>query len=462
MKIEYLRKSIDGIDDNILKLLKKRMKIAMLIGRMKSEMNEDIYIPRRENEILNRLLKNNRGGLQQDALIAIFQNILNASRALQKSPAADNGVNPRAGMNRLARKAVLNFELYIPGKPIEEVKMEYRLKKVYKLASNENPEGPSKKAINAMIAALGGVNRYPDGEAYYLKNALAKSIKIAASNIILGSGTDELIEIIGKAFLEPQDEIVISRHAFIRYKMIGDLMGCRVRVIPMKKLKHDLKAMKKAITGRTKVVFIANPNNPTGTYVSSSEVAEFMKVMKEKNILVVFDEAYKEYVCEKDYPETVKYVRDGYPVIVLRTFSKIYSLAGLRAGYGISGENIINVMNRIRPPFNVNSVAQAAAIASLNDSLRVEKYRRLAFNEKIKLQNALEKSGIEFLPSAANFILIKVGNGRKVFNSLLRKGIIVRAMEEYELPEYIRVTIGLPEENKLFLKALKEVINEKN
>jgi histidinol-phosphate aminotransferase len=217
----------------------------------------------------------------------------------------------------------------------------------------------------------------------------------------------------------------------------------------MKKLKHDLKAMKKAITGRTKVVFIANPNNPTGTYVSSSEVAEFMKGMKEKNILVVFDEAYKEYVCEKDYPETVKYVRDGYPVIVLRTFSKIYSLAGLRAGYGISGEN-------------VNSVAQAAAIASLNDSLRVEKYRRLAFNEKIKLQNALEKSGIEFLPSAANFILIKVGNGRKVFNSLLRKGIIVRAMEEYELPEYIRVTIGLPEENKLFLKALKEVINEKN
>jgi histidinol-phosphate aminotransferase len=226
----------------------------------------------------------------------------------------------------------------------------------------------------------------------------------------------------------------------------------------MKNFTHDLKAMKKAITERTKIVFIANPNNPTGTYVTEEEVEKFMNDLPEE-IIVVFDEAYREYVTRKDYPKTLPYVKQGRVVIVLRTFSKIYGLAGLRIGYGIGKSELIGFMERIRPPFNTNSLAQIAALASLSDETHLKRSRKLVGNERKYLEENLEKMNIKFVPSVANHILLKVGNGQNVFEKLLKKGIIVRAMVEYDLPEFIRVTIGLPQQNRRFINALKEVMD---
>lgn len=360
-------------------------------------------------------------------------------------------------MEKLVRRNVLDFQPYLPGKPIEEVKRELGLTRVDKLASNENPLGPSPRAVKAMRKFLPQVNLYPDGSGFYLKKILATRLKVKPENIILGSGTDEIIEIIGKTFLNPIDEIIVSEHAFIRYEMAGELMGCQVKKVPMKNFTHDLEAMKKAITRKTKIVFIANPNNPTGTYVTKKEVEKFMQGLPE-HIMVVFDEAYREYVTRKDYPETISYVKQGRMVIVLRTFSKIYGLAGLRIGYGIGESGLIGFMERIRPPFNTNSLAQIAALASLSDETHLRRSRKLVTNERKYLEKSLEKMGIEFIPSVANHILLKVGNGQNVFERLLKKGIIVRPMAEYELPEFIRVTVGLPEQNRRFINALKEVI----
>jgi len=361
-------------------------------------------------------------------------------------------------IEKLVRKNVLDFQPYLPGKPIEEVKRELGLARVDKLASNENPLGPSPRAVSAMKKFLNRVNLYPDGSGFYLKKVLAKRLKVKPENIILGSGTDEIIEIIGKTFLNPIDEIVVSEHAFIRYEMAGELMGCQVRKAPMKNFRHHLEAMKEAISPKTKIIFIANPNNPTGTYVTEKEVEKFMNDLPEE-IMVVFDEAYREYVTRKDYPKTLPYVKQGRMVIVLRTFSKIYGLAGLRIGYGVGKSKLIEFMERIRPPFNTNSLAQIAALASLSDETHVRRSRSLVVKERKYLEENLAKMGIEFIPSVANHILLKVGNGQKVFERLLKKGIIVRPMVEYDLPEFIRVSIGLPQQNKRFINVLREVMD---
>lgn len=361
-------------------------------------------------------------------------------------------------IEKLVRKNILNFQPYLPGKPIEHVQRELGLTRVDKLASNENPLGPSPRAVNAMRKFLNRVNLYPDGSGFYLKRVLARKLRVKPENIILGSGTDEIIEIIGKTFLNPIDEIIVSEHAFIRYEMAGELMGCQVKKVPMINFRHDLEAMRKGINRRTKIVFIANPNNPTGTYVTEEEVQKFMKGLP-KDIMVVFDEAYREYVTRKDYPMTVPYVRQGRTVIVLRTFSKIYGLAGLRIGYGIGQSKLIEFMERIRPPFNTNSLAQVAAVASLSDESHLRRSRNLVGIEKRYLEKNLKRMAIEFVPSAANHILVKVGNGQNVFERLLKKGIIVRPMAEYDLPEFIRVTIGLPRQNRRFLNALREVMD---
>ncbi len=362
-------------------------------------------------------------------------------------------------IEKLVRKNVLDFQPYLPGKPIEEVKRELGLTRVDKLASNENPLGPSPRAVSAMKRSLNRVNLYPDGSGFYLKKVLARRLRVKAENIILGSGTDEIIEIIGKTFLDPVDEIVVSKHAFIRYEMAGELMGCQIKRVPMKNFTHDLEAMKKAITERTKIVFVANPNNPTGTYVTEEEVEKFMDGLPEE-IVVVFDEAYREYVTRKDYPKTLPYIKRGKMVIVLRTFSKIYGLAGLRIGYGIGKSELIGFMERIRPPFNTNSLAQIAAQASLSDETHIRRSRELVGKERKHMEDNLGKMGIEFVPSVANHILLKVGNGQNVFKKLLKKGIIVRAMVEYDLPEFIRVTIGLPQQNRRFINALREVMDK--
>lgn len=363
-------------------------------------------------------------------------------------------------MKKLVRKNILNMQPYLPGKPIKEVQRELGINNIVKLASNENSFGPSKLAVGAMKKGMVELNRYPEGSGPYLRQALSKKLKVRCENLILGNGTDELIELIAKVFLKTKDEIIVSEGAFIRYEMAGDLMGCKVVSVPMKNFTHDLEGFKRAITPRTKIVFIANPNNPTGTYVNKTDVDRFMRGIPSR-VLVVFDEAYYEYVREKDYPETLNYVRKRRNVIVLRTFSKIYSLAGLRIGYCIAVPEIIDYLNRIRPPFNTNALAQLAAEAALKDTSHLAKARKLVRDGKKLLYRNFEQMGLSYVPSAANFILLDVKQkSRKVFKDLLREGVIVRAMEEYGFTSYIRVTIGLETENRKFIKALKKVLKK--
>lgn len=375
------------------------------------------------------------------------------------------------------RKNVLNFQPYIPGKPMEDVKREFKLKEVIKLASNENPLGPSQKAVLAARKTLCGVNIYPDGYCFNLRKKVAGIYGICENQVIFGSGIDEIIELLGKTFLNPEDEIVVSEHAFIRYKMAGDLMGCRVVEVPMKNYKHDLDALAGAVTEKTKIVFIANPNNPTGTYNTKAEFDNYFYRLSSivRRPLTFVDEAYAEYADEKDYPAGMEYIKRGMNVLFARTFSKIYGLAGLRIGYGISSAETISYIERIRPPFNVSSIAQVAAAAALDDKGHVKKSGEMVLNQKKYLYKELDKIGLEYIPSAANFILINVHpvrdtvsrgdisngvkiSGKIVFDKLLRKGIIVRAMEEYGFKNFIRVTIGLPAQNKKFLKELVGII----
>ncbi|MFN3966756.1 MAG: histidinol-phosphate transaminase [Endomicrobiia bacterium] len=367
-------------------------------------------------------------------------------------------------IEKLVRKEVLNFEPYIPGKPIEELKRELKIKgEIIKLASNENPIGPSQEVIKAIKESAKNVFLYPDGSCFNLRKLLAKKHDITPQEIILGSGTDELIELIGKTFFNPEDEIIVSEHAFIRYKMAGELMGCKVISVPMKNFKHDLESMAKAVTSKTKAIFIANPNNPTGTYNTKSEVENFLNSLLtvHSSLLTIFDEAYYEYArVERDYPETINFYRKYKNLIILRTFSKIHSLAGLRIGYAIANSEIVSYIDRIRPPFNVNSIAQVAAEIALKDTKNIRNSLKMVEEGKKYLYSELKKIGLKFIPSAANFILIDVSpnKGYDVFQSLLKLGIIVRAMNEYDFPNHIRVTVGKPEENKKFIEGLRKVL----
>jgi len=369
-------------------------------------------------------------------------------------------------IEKLVRKEVLNFQPYIPGKPIEELKRELKIKgEIIKLASNENPLGPSKEVIKAIKESARNVYIYPDGSSFNLRKIVAKKHELTQQEIIFGSGTDELIELIGKTFFNPEDEIIVSEHAFIRYKMAGELMGSKVISVPMKNFKHDLSAMAKAITSKTKAIFVANPNNPTGTYNTKAEVEEFLKSVfsSQSSALIVFDEAYYEYArVERDYPETINFYRKYKNIIILRTFSKIYGLAGLRVGYAIANPEIVSFIDRIRPPFNVNSIAQAVVEKALKDTKNLKESLKLVEEGKKYLYSELEKIGLKFVPSSANFILIDVSpnKGFDIFQSLLKLGIIVRAMDEYDFPNHIRVTIGKPEENKKFIDGLRKVLKK--
>ncbi|MEW6557475.1 MAG: histidinol-phosphate transaminase [Elusimicrobiota bacterium] len=359
------------------------------------------------------------------------------------------------------RKNILDFQPYIPGKPIDDVKREFALKKVVKLASNENPLGSSPKAVSAIKKMLNKINIYPDGYCFDLRKKIAKIYDVSKNQIVFGSGVDEIIELVGKTFLNPEDEIVVSEHAFIRYKMAGDLMGCKVVSIPMKDYKHDLEAMANAVTEKTKIVFIANPNNPTGTYNTKDEFKNYFSKLSTLNsqLLTFIDEAYSEYVDKKDYPSGIDYFKQGLNIIFTRTFSKIYGLAGLRIGYGIGPSEIISYIERIRPPFNVSSVAQDGAIAALDDKQHLKKSKSLILQQRKFLCSEFGKMKLGYIPSVANFVLLDVRqDGRIVFEKLLRRGIIVRAMEEYGFRNFIRVTIGTPSENKKFLQELKYVI----
>ena len=359
----------------------------------------------------------------------------------------------------MINRKIIEITPYQPGKPIDELRRELGLKKVIKLASNENPLGPSPKAVSAIKRALTKINRYPEGTCFYLRKRLSKKLKVKPQNLIFGNGSDELIDIIIKAFSEPDDEIITADTTFLEYKIIAQQNGRRVKAVHLKDFKYDLQRIKKDISPKAKVIFIANPNNPTGTYVNRYEVDKFLNGLP-GDIVVVFDEAYLEFVEHKDFPLSLNYFRQGRKVIILRTFSKIYGLAGLRIGYGIAGEEFIRHMERARQPFNVNSLAQEAGLAALDDTAFIRKAQRVVREGRKYLYSGLDRLKIKYIPSAANFILIDLRqDGLKIFNKLLKQGVIVRDMRQYGLKDFIRVTIGTEKENRKFVAALKKVLS---
>jgi histidinol-phosphate aminotransferase len=357
----------------------------------------------------------------------------------------------------LARKDILKVKPYIPGKPITEVKREFGLKEVIKLASNENALGPSKKAVQAIRRVLDQINRYPDGDCFYLKKKLARRLNLGPENLIFGCGSDEIIVLTLRAFVDKGDEVVIGRPTFLIYALAAQIAGARIRYVPMKNFRYDLAAMKRQISPKTKVVFIANPDNPCGTYVTKKEVEQFMRGLP-RNLIVYFDEAYYELVGKGDFPNTLKYLNRR-NVIVARTFSKAYGLSGLRIGYAVSRPEIINYLNRVREPFNVNSLAQAAALAALDDQGHLLRTRRALRQGKNYLYKNLQSLNIPYVESVTNFIMLKCGpRAQNIVRRLLRRGIIVRNMRGWGMSDYIRVTIGTMEENRKFVKALKDIL----
>jgi histidinol-phosphate aminotransferase len=342
---------------------------------------------------------------------------------------------------------------YVPGKPIEELERELGISNSIKLASNENPLGPSPEALKAIKDSFSDLNRYPDGAGYYLKNALSEMLSISPDELIFGNGSNELLDIAARTYLQVGDEAVMASPSFVVYGMAVQSVGGKSIQVPLKDYRHDLEAMAAAITPRTKMIFIANPNNPTGTINTKDEFDTLMKKITD-DMLVVVDEAYYEYVSAPDYADSMKQFRAGRNVLILRTFSKIYGLAGLRIGYGIAKKEILTDMNRLREPFNTNSLAQKAALAALNDKAHVTNSQRTNDEGKAYLYNELAALGITYVPTEANFIYMPVADSASLNAGLLKKGIIIRPMG----PKAIRVTIGLPEENKRFIAALKEVI----
>ncbi|CAA9230639.1 MAG: Biosynthetic Aromatic amino acid aminotransferase beta [uncultured Chthoniobacterales bacterium] len=357
-----------------------------------------------------------------------------------------------------ANPQLRDLAVYQPGKPIEETAREFgtRASDIIKLASNENPLGPSPKALQAMHAAVECTHLYPDGGGYYVTRALSEKLGVPADHIILGNGSNEVIEFIGHAFLRPGAEIITPEHAFIAYKIIAKVFGARTTEIPSPDFRQDLDAIANAITPDTRVIFIANPNNPTGTMAGEEEIERFMSRVRE-DVVVVFDEAYYEYVDRP--PDTLKFVRDGRNVVVLRTFSKIHGLASARLGYGIARPELISVLQKTREPFNANGIAQAAAAAAITDEAHQRETKRITDEGRAYLQEQFAAMGLRFVPSFGNFVLVHVADGASVFKALLPKGVIVRAMSGYNLAEWVRVSVGTMPQNERCIAALKEVLS---
>lgn len=352
---------------------------------------------------------------------------------------------------------IATLTAYSPGKPIEEVEREYGIKGSIKLASNENPLGPSPKALEAIKRHISNIHRYPDGSCHYLKERLASLLGVVPGKIIIGNGSNEIIELIVRAFLRPGDEAVMAHPAFIVYQMIVQAAGGKNVILPLKDFTHDMEAMDRSITERTRLVFITNPNNPTGTIVKRRDFERFLSKVP-ANVIVVMDEAYFEYVSDPAYPNGMDYITDRL-VISLRTFSKIYGLAGIRVGYGIASEEIVSCLEKVRQPFNVNSLAQIAALAALDDQGHVEESLRINSEGLAYIYGELDGMGLSYVPTQANFLLIDLKReGNKVYQDLLREGLIVRPMGAYDLKNHLRVTIGLPDENRRFIEALKKVL----
>ncbi|MBI4387672.1 MAG: histidinol-phosphate transaminase [Candidatus Omnitrophica bacterium] len=351
---------------------------------------------------------------------------------------------------------------YEPGKPIEEVERELGISNVVKLASNENPLGPSRKALRAIRHVLQKIHRYPDGGSFYLKQKLSHEFGVSTDQLILGNGSNEIIELLTRGFLGAGDRVIASEMSFLVYPILTKVCGGEFVAVPMKDFRYDLKGILNRIDERTRLIFIANPNNPTGSYVTNDEVEDFLSKVP-RDVIVCFDEAYYDFVNASDFPYTLFHVKANKPnVILLRTFSKSYGLAGLRIGYGIANARLISYLNKIRQPFNINLLAQVAASAALDDKRFLWRTRRLIQREKLYLYRKFEQFGIHYIPTQANFILFDTGcDTTSVFEALLKRGVIVRVMKAYGLSNHIRVTIGKRSENRALIRALRQVLKLK-
>ncbi len=360
----------------------------------------------------------------------------------------------------LAQPGVQKLSPYVPGKPVDELARELNLDpaSIVKLASNENPLGPSPKALAAIAQAAAELTRYPDGNGFELKAALAARCGVKANQVTLGNGSNDILELVARAYLAPGLNAVFSEHAFAVYPIATQAVGAQAKVVPAKDWGHDLDAMLAAVDDNTRVVFIANPNNPTGTWFDADALARFLANVPD-HALVVLDEAYIEYATGGELPDGLKFLADHPNLLVSRTFSKAYGLAALRVGYGVSSPAIADVLNRVRQPFNVNSLAQAAACAALADTEYMAASRALNDAGMQQLEQGFRELGLSWIDSKGNFIAVNVGReGMPVYQGLLREGVIVRPVANYGMPNFLRITIGTEAENTRFLKALTKVL----
>lgn len=346
---------------------------------------------------------------------------------------------------------------YLPGKPMEELERELGIKDSIKLASNENPLGPSPKAMAAVQRELTKANRYPEGGGYYLTQKLSRKLHISPESIVLGNGSDDVIGMLTKAFLVPGDEAIMPSPSFLMYEIMVQVAGAISVRVPLSSFSIDLTAMAAKVTPKTRMIFLTHPNNPTGSIVTEEDFYSFVRKIPE-GIIIVLDEAYIEFVRDASSLDSLPYLKKDQRIVVLRTFSKAYGLAGLRVGYGVMDPYISSLLHRVRQPFNVNSLAQSAATAALDDIDFLEKTLALVHDGLDYIYAALGKMGIPYLSSQANFLMIRVGDADRVYKNLLQEGVIVRSMTSYGFPDYIRLTIGLETENKRFIKALEKVL----
>ncbi|MBI3252986.1 MAG: histidinol-phosphate transaminase [Candidatus Omnitrophica bacterium] len=368
---------------------------------------------------------------------------------------------PEGPLFRSAKKNLALVKNYEPGKPLEELEREYGVKRAVKLASNENSLGPSPKALVAAKKALARVHRYPDGGSFYLRRRLSKFLGVRPETLIFGNGSDEILVMAARAFAGKGDEVLIADPTFLIYEIASRAEGANVVKVPMKNFHYDLEAMRGRLGARTKLIFIANPDNPVGTYIQKGPLLRFLKAVPRRAV-VVLDEAYHEFARqEKDYPRSLELLKTFDNLIVTRTFSKAYGLSGLRIGYGVARPEVIRSLNKVREPFNVNLVAQAAAAAALDDTAHLRRTLRMVKEGRAVLQKALTALGFAVVGTATNFILADAKtDARILYEKLLRKGVIVRSMHAWGMDTFIRVTIGRPEENRKLINALKEILKK--
>lgn len=364
-------------------------------------------------------------------------------------------------LQNLAPEHIRAIAPYQPGKPISELARELGLdqRNIIKLASNENPLGASPLATAAMREALADVNLYPDGNGFAMKQAICQKCGVAMEQIVLGNGSNDVLELVARAFLAPGKQAVYSQHAFAVYPLVTQAMGAKGVTVAARDFGHDLAAMRSAIASETRVVWVANPNNPTGTLLRKTALLEFLKLVPEQ-VLVVLDEAYDEYLTDDLKSSSIEWLQEFENLVVTRTLSKAYGLAGLRVGFALANPIVADMMNRVRQPFNVNSLAQAAAVAALADDDFVQKSRELNRTGMTQIIHGFQRLGLDFIPSHGNFVSVKVKNAANVYQDLLKKGVIVRPVANYGLPDYLRVSIGLETENARFLQVLEEIVTK--